>query len=156
MRFSSFVPLWAIAAIGVFAGPPGAVAQDVITFADPDVVLNVAKGYGAANLDKDSDGNPMVSGRLEGVKYSIFFYSCNEGANCRSMQFSTGYTDPFTAAKANEWNYKFRWIKAYESNGSNFRMDVDFKGGITRENLDAQFETWNSLISEIKTFVTGQ
>jgi hypothetical protein len=154
MRFSSVLCLPVLATAAGLAGPLAASAQDLITFADPEVVLNVAKGYGAANLDKDSDGNPMVSGRLEGVKYSIYFYSCQDGKNCRSMQFSTGYSDPFTAAKANEWNYKFRWIKAYESNGSNFRMDVDFKGGISRENLDAQFETWDSLITEIRDFVT--
>src|SRR5262245_40403120 len=70
----------------------------LLTFADPDVILDVAKGYGSANLQKDGDGNPQIAGRIEGVKYSVLFYGCSNGANCRSIQFSTGYTDPFTPA----------------------------------------------------------
>jgi hypothetical protein len=130
--------------------------SDLITFADPDVILDIAKGYGSANLEKDSDGNPQIAGRLEGVKYWVYFYGCTNGANCRSIQFSTGYTDPFTAAKANEWNYQYRYVKAYESKGSNFRMDVDFQGGISHDNLDAQFDTWSGFIPTIKDFVSGK
>jgi hypothetical protein len=157
MRVSSIFPLTIIGAAVCLAAPMAAKAQDqLVTFADPELILDIAKGYGAANLDKDSDGNPMISGRLQSVKYSIYFYSCENGANCRSIQFSTGYTDPFTIEKANEWNTKYRWVKSYESDGSNFRMDVDFKGGISRDNVDAQFETWDSLITTIKEFVAGQ
>jgi hypothetical protein len=157
MRISS---LSLLALAGMAAGLAAPIAaradQTLITIADPDVVLDVAKGYGSANMDKDEDGNPKISGRLEGVKYVIYFYGCDKGASCRSIQFSTGYTDPFTADKANEWNTKYRWVKAYESDGSNFRMDVDFKGGITRDNLDANFETWDQFIDTIKDFVAGK
>ena len=156
MRYPSvFLHLAAIA--GYLAATDAAGAQELITTADPAVVLEVAKGYGSATLDTDSDGNPMISGRMETVKYSVFFYSCVSGKDCRSIQFSTGYTDPYTIEKANEWNTKYRWIKSYESDhASNFRMDVDFKGGITRAYLDAQFETWNSLIVDIREFVAKQ
>ena len=130
---------------------------NLLTFADPGEVLNIAKGYGAANLEKNEQGDPLISGRLDGVKYSVLFYSCESGANCRSIQFSTGYTDPFSAEKANAWNRDYRWVKAYEVDGaSSFRMDVDFQGGITRESLDAQFETWNSFIPTIRDFVAGK
>jgi len=138
------------------ADQPPAGDGNLLTFADPDVILDVAKGYGSANLEKDSDGNPQIAGRLEGVKYWVYFYGCTNGANCRSVQFSTGYTDPFTAAKANEWNYQYRYVKAYESKGSNFRMDVDFQGGISRNNLDAQFDTWSGFIPTIKDFISGK
>src|SRR5262245_52558785 len=153
MRVSSLSLLVFIGAAGLAAPIAATADEQLITLADPNIVLDIAKGYGSANLDKDSDGNPMVSGRLQSVKYSIYFYGCEKGENCRSIQFSTGYTDAFTADKANEWNTKYRWVKAYESEGSNFRMDFDFKGGVTRGNLDAQFETWDSLITTIKEFV---
>jgi len=100
---------------------------------------------------------PDDIGTDAGGEYSVFFYSCVSGKDCRSIQFSTGYTDPYTIEKANEWNTKYRWIKSYESDHtSNFRMDVDFKGGITRAYLDTQFETWNSLIVDIRDFVAKQ
>lgn len=128
-------------------------SQDIVKIADPDIVLDVAKGFGSATLEKDSAGDPMISGRLQGVKYSVWFYGCKEAKNCRSIQLSTGYTDDFSIEKANEWNTKFRWIKAYAGDGSNFKMDVDFYGGVTREFIEAQFSTWDSLITDIKDFV---
>jgi len=61
--------------------------------------------------------------------------------------------DAFMADQANEWNKKYRRIKAYSGDGSNFKMDVSFIGGITKANLEEQFSTWDSLTSDIKVFV---
>ena len=133
--------------------PGAALAQDMMSNAEPDFVLELAKGFGSAALEKDSGGDPMVSGRMQGLKYVIFFYGCKEGSNCRSIQFSAGYTDPFTTEKANEWNAKYRWIRASSKEGSNFKMDIDFAGGVTREHIEAQFATWESFITDIKDFV---
>jgi hypothetical protein len=135
------------------AGPVVAQAQDLLTLADPDVVLGVAKGFGSAEMDQDNGGDPMISGRIQGLKYVVYFYGCKEAKDCRSIQFSTGYTDAWTGEKANEFNKKFRWVKAYESDGSNFKMDVDFKGGVTKQFLEEQFVTWDSFIQDIKDSV---
>ena len=70
----------------------------------------------------------------------IYFYGCENHEKCKSLQFSSGYTDAFTAEQANDWNKKYRWIKAYSGDGSNFKMDVSFIGGITKDNLEQQFE----------------
>ncbi|QPC94147.1 YbjN domain-containing protein [Mesorhizobium sp. INR15] len=129
---------------------------EVLKILDPTVIVDLAKGYGSAKLDKDDSGDPMVSGRLEGVKYVIYFYGCDNHEKCKSLQFSAGYTDAFTAEQANEWNKKYRWIKAYSGEGSNFKMDVSFVGGITRANLEEQFSTWDSLMSDIKSFVNAK
>ncbi|TPM35058.1 YbjN domain-containing protein [Mesorhizobium sp. B2-3-4] len=126
---------------------------EIITAPDPAAIVELAKGYGSAKLDKDDGGDPMVSGRLQGMKYVIYFYGCENHEKCKSMQFSSGYTDPFTAEQANEWNKKYRWVKAFSGDGSNFKMDVSFAGGITKANLDAQFSNWDSMTSNIKEFI---
>jgi hypothetical protein len=126
---------------------------EVLKTLDPSTILDLAKGYGSAKLEKDDGGDPMVSGRLQGMKYVIYFYGCDNHEKCKSLQFSSGYTDAFTADQANEWNKKYRWIKAYSGDGSNFKMDVSFLGGITKANLEEQFSTWDSLASDIKDFV---
>jgi hypothetical protein len=90
---------------------------------------------------------------LQGLKYAVYFYGCKEAMNCSSIQFFAGYTDPFTIEKANEWNKTYRWVRAYEGEGSNFKMDVDFAGGITRDHLEEVFVTWETLASKIKDFV---
>lgn len=130
-----------------------ALSEDVLLHPDPDLILEVAKGFGSAELTEDSSGDPMIRGRMQGLKYVVFFYGCKNGANCRSIQFSAGYTDDFAVERANEWNLKYRWIRAYAKEGSNFKMDVDFAGGITKANVEAQFATWESFVGDIKDFV---
>lgn len=130
-----------------------ALSEDVLLHPQPDLILDVAKGFGSAELTEDSSGDPMIRGRMQGLKYVVFFYGCKDGANCRSIQFSAGYTDDFAVERANEWNLKYRWIRAYAKEGSNFKMDVDFAGGITKANVEAQFATWESFVGDIKDFV---
>jgi hypothetical protein len=126
---------------------------EIITAPDPAAILEIAKGYGSAKLDKDDGGDPMVSGRLEGMKYVIYFYGCENHEKCKSIQFSSGYTDAFTAEQANAWNKKYRWVKAFSGDGSNFKMDVSFIGGITKANLEEQFSNWDSMTTNIKDFI---
>ncbi|TPI38600.1 YbjN domain-containing protein [Mesorhizobium sp. B3-1-9] len=129
---------------------------EILQTPDPAAILDIAKGFGSARMDKDDNGDPMLSGRIDGVKYVIYFYGCEDHENCKSLQFSTGYTDPLTADQANVWNAKYRWVKAYAGDGSNFRMDVSFAGGITRANLEEQFSNWNAMAANIKDFVNGK
>ncbi|MEO5755868.1 MAG: YbjN domain-containing protein [Mesorhizobium sp.] len=129
---------------------------EVLKTLDPAAIVDLAKGYGSAKLDKDDSGDPMVSGRLEGVKYVIYFYGCDNHEMCKSLQFSAGYTDAFTPEQANEWNKKYRWVKAYSGEGSNFKMDVSFIGGITKANLEEQFSNWDSMITNIKDFINAK
>lgn len=135
-----------------------ALAEDVEILQQPDpvAILDIAKGLGSARMEKDDNGDPMLSGRMEGVKYVIYFYGCEDHENCKSLQFSTGYTDPLTADQANAWNRKYRWVKAYAGDGSNFKMDVSFEGGITRANLEEQFSNWDSMVGNIKDFLNDK
>ena len=129
---------------------------EILQQPEPATILEIAKGFGSARMGKDDNGDPMIAGRIEGVKYLIYFYGCEDHANCKSLQFSTGYTDPLTADQANAWNSKYRWVKAYSGDGSNFKMDVSFAGGITRANLEEQFSNWDSMSNNIKDFVNGK
>jgi len=142
-----------------FAGAASATrAEDaeILQKPDPAAILDIAKGFGSARMDRDDNGDPMISGRIEGVKYVIYFYGCENHDNCKSLQFSAGYTDPLTADQANAWNRKYRWVKAYSGDGSTFKMDVSFAGGITRANLEEQFSNWDSMSNTIKDFLNGQ
>ncbi|WP_181170324.1 MULTISPECIES: YbjN domain-containing protein [unclassified Mesorhizobium] len=129
---------------------------EILQTPDPAAILDIANGFGSARMYKDDNGDPMLSGRIEGVKYVIYFYGCEDHENCKSLQFSTGYTDPLTADQANAWNAKYRWVKAYAGDGSNFKMDVSFAGGITRANLEEQFSNWNTMADNIKGFLSGE
>jgi hypothetical protein len=155
MRASSTVFITGVALAGAVST---ARAEDAEILQKPDAVaiLDIAKGFGSARMGKDDNGDPMISGRIEGVKYVIYFYGCENHANCKSLQFSTGYTDPLSAEQANAWNKKYRWVKAYSGDGSTFKMDVSFAGGITRANLEEQFSNWEAMAGNIKDFINDQ
>ncbi|CDX42079.1 conserved exported hypothetical protein [Mesorhizobium sp. SOD10] len=146
-----------IAGLALVAAVPAARAEDaeILQKPEPAAILDIAKGFGSAKMDRDDNGDPMISGRIEGVKYVIYFYGCENHENCKSLQFSTGYTNPLTAEQANTWNAKYRWVKAYSGDGSNFKMDVSFTGGITKANLEEQFSNWDALAGNIKGFLSG-
>ena len=147
-----------ITGLALLAAVSAARAEDdeILQKPEPAAILDIAKGYGSARMDKDDNGDPMISGRIEGVKYVIYFYGCENHENCKSLQFSTGYSDPLTADQANAWNAKYRWVKAYSGDGSTFKMDVSFAGGITRANLEEQFSNWNAMAGNIKDFINGK
>jgi len=151
---SAFASL-VVAGLSGLGAAGAALAEDVIAIADPEIVLEVAKGFGSAELDKDKQGDPVVNGRDQGVKYTIYFYGCTDGASCRSIQFYAVYEDKLGAEKTNEWNVKYRWIKAFADDGTIFSMDVDFKGGITRANLEEYFTTWDNAMFNVRTFISG-
>lgn len=129
--------------------------DQVLTGADPNYILELAKSYGAAAMDHDADGTPYIMARARGMRYTIYFSSCENGTNCRSIQLISDNIYPFSADRANEWNKNNRWITAYEDNGSNFRMDIDFRG-ITKDHVINQFETWSAYIPTIKEFLTTE
>ncbi|WP_181178129.1 YbjN domain-containing protein [Mesorhizobium sp. B4-1-3] len=129
--------------------------DEILQKPEPAAILDIAKGFGSAKMGKDDNGDPMISGRIEGVRYVIYFYGCEDHENCKSLQFSTGYTDPLTAEQANAWNARYRWVKAYSGDGSNFKMDVSFAGGITKANLQEQFSNWDAMTGNIKNFLSG-
>ncbi len=142
------------AMLAAAAMPTFAFAEDdIYETADPDMVVEVAKQFGSAELEKDDSGDPMVTGRLSGIRYIILFYDCVDATDCKSVQFQTRYTDTFTVEQANEWNKKFRWVKAVAGDGLTFTMDLSFIGGITQHYFEERFGLWNSLIADIKDFV---
>lgn len=87
-----------------------AAAQVIVDATDPDVVLNVATGYGSAQMGEDGSGDPQITGRAEGHRYVIYFYGCTDNADCDSLTFWAGWTDmDVPLERINEWNAIKRW-----------------------------------------------
>ena len=91
-------------------------------------------------LDKDDDGEPRLTLKVDGYEWSIYFYSCAPGANetrpCMSYQFYSGYTPvkPVPLATINKWNTDKRYARAYNyiqrdgKTSSRIEMDVVSEG----------------------------
>lgn len=140
-------------ALLVSAGVTAAVGQELLTAGDTGKVLDIAKGFGSAELEKDSDGDPKISGRMEGIKYVVLFYGCTDGKDCQTIQFYAGWkTDDgdVTIDELNAWNRDNRFSKAYIDGDGDpaIEMDVSLERGVSSGNLDEWFSWW-------KTSVTG-
>lgn len=47
----------------------GAMADsDIITASDQEKILEIAKGFGSAELSSTSKGTPLIQGRMDGIK----------------------------------------------------------------------------------------
>lgn len=142
----ALLALFAIGSMPVLAD-----TAEVYTTADPALVREVARGYGSAELEKDKVGDPTVKGKTEGLGYRVYFYSCTDGKDCKSIQFQAGFDmKRMSLDKVNSWNTQKRYLKAEldEEDDPIVRYDYTFNGGVTRNNLDEVFELFTSLLKD--------
>lgn len=117
----------------------------IVDATNPEVIVELARGFGSANLEVDSEGDPMIVGRINGTLYVIYFYGCEEGQSCREIQFAAAWADAeMDKDGVNLWNEETRYGKAY----------IDFEGdpvleftvnlfeGVTRANLEDTIDWW--------------
>jgi hypothetical protein len=120
----------------------------------PDEILNVAKGFGSAELDKDNTGDPKITGMISGVRYGIFFYGCSDGSRCKSLQFVSGWKTgkKIPLERINQWNKEKRYGKAYldgdDDPGIDFAVEIEY--GMSRRNLEECFRDWEMVLNEFK------
>ena len=124
----------------------------LVTAEDPDVIVAMAKGYGSAILDKDRDGDPKISCRMDGKAYTIFFYGCSNGKNCTSIQLWASWDKKLEYNDVNAWNKKTRYTRAYIDEDGDFTLELDImlRSGITEKSLDQYFGIWQSRIKAFK------
>jgi hypothetical protein len=120
----------------------------IVSAKDPNAILSIAKGYGSAKLERDSRNDPMIVGRIDGVKYVILFYGCNKGENCDDIQFVAGWEGGKVSLKdMNRWNSDKRYGKAFIDSEGDPRL-------IMSVNLDDSFNWWSKALKGfVKDFI---
>ncbi len=125
-------------------------SQDMIDYADPQRILEVAKGFGSASLTEDTEGYPFITGRMDGLRYRILFYACEGTANCDVIQFRASWANPgLSVAEVNAWNASKLFGKAYLADDGDLFVEyvTSLAYGVTARNLDDAFE-WFSIVLE--------
>lgn len=125
---------------------------------DPYEIVNIARGYGSATLGTDNVGDPKITGRIDGVKYSIYFMGCSNNTNCDSIQFSAGWS--MSAAKRpslntiNTWNAKKRFGKAYLDSDGDPRIEIDLPlSEVSVSYLERYFGWWQVALRYFKEYI---
>ncbi|TYL49415.1 YbjN domain-containing protein [Marinomonas sp. IMCC 4694] len=133
-------------------------AETLVSAKDPDSILNIARGFGYAQLETDSQGDPKISGRIDGVRYGIYFYGCNGGANCNDVQFATGWSgENVSLDDINEWNRTQRYGKAYLDGDGDPRLElvVNTAYGVTAKNFGDTLDWWSKVMKKFNQSVLG-
>ncbi|HEY0032145.1 MAG TPA: YbjN domain-containing protein [Devosia sp.] len=131
-------------------------AQATITGADTEEVLNAARGYGSATLTKQTNGDPQITGKINGISYQVYFRNCTDNANCEDLNFYLGFLDlKPTLEVINDWNLNKRFSRAYldPDKDACVEMDLDLVKGVSPEYLDSQFSLWNQILTQFAAHV---
>lgn len=127
-----------------------------ISASDPKQILEMAKGYGSADLEKDGSGDPLITGRMNGSKYGIYFYNCNNGSSCKDIQFAAAFTKKgISLSEINTWNQNKRFGRAYidKDGDPRIEMDIPMRHGIEKKTLDDAFDTWTVVIKSFRQHI---
>jgi hypothetical protein len=144
MRFILFI-------IMAFAAMP-AVAQSVDA-GSPWRLSELIREEGyKATIESDSNGNPVIRSAADGLNFSIYFYSCRNGQDCKSVQFSSGFRmrDPLSVAAVNDWNGRKRYTRAWRDDDGNafLRMDLNLIGGVSEQSFRESVKVWTILLRD--------
>jgi len=130
--------------------------QTLLTGVDTGEILNAARGYGSATLTTQNNGDPQITGKIEGITYQVYFRNCTNNTNCEDLNFYLGFLDiKPTLESINEWNSTKRFSRAYvdQDKDACVEMDIDLVQGVTAEYLDSQFALWNMVVTQFAEYV---
>jgi len=147
--------LGGILAMGL-AAPALAAGSDLIDGSNVDEILELAKGYGDASLETQSNGDPKIKGEMDDVSYSIYFMNCTDNKDCEDLNFYAGFLDLKPKQEdINSWNRDKRFGKAYiDSDGDAVvEMDLNLEHGISTDNLKADIDVWQLVLGEYTDYI---
>jgi hypothetical protein len=147
---------------GLISFSGSASAQDecptgLICASKPETVVGGVQDAGfRAKLGKDSAGDPMIDSEASGYTFQIYFYDCEKGKDCRSLQFVADFEadDGNTPEYANAWNVKHRFIQASVNEKElQLAYDITTAGGLNKANFADVLETWSTMLGKFAVFV---
>jgi len=131
---------------------------DLITAKNPQAVLDLVKGYGNGELTTTKNGNPMISGKMDGSIFHVYFYGCKNGKDCTDILFLACWAkSEITLGDVNQWNRRKRFGKAFlnEDNHPCLKLTTNLAYGVSKENLDDTIDWWATALKEFKRSVVS-
>jgi hypothetical protein len=127
-------------------------AQGTIDARNPARIVEIARGFGSAELEKETGGDPRITGRINGVRYIVRFMGCKEARNCTHIIFRAGWNNvKATFEEVNRFNSEkvFGVVYIDKDGDVNVDMSVNLAGGVTRKNLDDSFDWWRLVLRDV-------
>ncbi|WP_051202195.1 YbjN domain-containing protein [Ferrimonas senticii] len=124
---------------------PSLAAESLVDASDPDNLLSMMQVHGDAVIDRDGVGDPLIIGSYQGAIYTVSFYGCEAGQNCRDLIFNAAWQNPGMDMRAiNRWNSNSRYGKAFfdDEGDPTIEMAVNLHLGVSRSNFADTIEWW--------------
>lgn len=153
MTYSSLTKIACLSVVATCLSAFPSYADQLISGSKPSDILDVAKGFGSAELTKDSEGDPKIVGRIDGTKYAVYFYGCSNGANCTNVVFTSSWSGySVSLDDVNKWNMTKKFGRAFldSDRDPNIDMAVNLRSGVTKGNLEATFSWWQTAVKEFR------
>ncbi|MGL4309030.1 MAG: YbjN domain-containing protein [Paracoccaceae bacterium] len=147
-----------LATLAVLLGALPAMAEN-LTAGDPQSIVEVMQSEGyVAKLTTDDLGDPKIESRISDTTYSVYFYGCERGKDCASIQFSAGYDidGNLDFEKANGWLRDNRYARVIvDDEGDPFlRMDVlMYPDGIGVATFIEYLDLWRILVEDFEPVI---
>lgn len=138
---------------------PSLVSAEMLVATDPDTLVEFFVEEGAdVERTVDNAGDPKLKIEYYGSDFVLYFYDCNDNADCKSIQFFSGYKTEGSVrkSKVNEWNADNRFARAYISESGSARIEHDLylgKNGIDADDFAALVSKWTSAEGEFEDFI---
>jgi len=93
------------AVLGAATPAAQAAGPGLVDATDPEALRAIAERFGAARLDVDDYGDPIILGMMRGTYYAVEFYGCDNGRSCRELLFRAWFeTRELTELEMAGWN----------------------------------------------------
>lgn len=145
---------WLAASPALAAIPTGPLPEGGVTRKEVADWL-IAKGY-TAEVKDDGSGNMVVSSKIKGVSYDIYFLSCEE-ERCGSIQYAAGWSDAedVTLDKLNTWTTTKRYLRVYKNKGGSVwaEYDIDIAPGGSWEQMGQGLKRFKQIIEDFQEYM---
>lgn len=126
----------------------------------PEKIAGILQDLGfRAKLETTSNDTPRIESSTNGKFFYIYFVGCNEGKNCKAINFSTYwiFEKKVPIESVNAWNLEKFVGKAFlDKDGDvflQFFVNLDM-GGVDRENFEDTIEWWQLALGQFSKFIT--
>lgn len=145
---------YTLAALALLA--PSAVGAQSLDPANPNQIARALQDMGfRAEMDPYNSGRPRIRSSIEGISFSLAFYSCrNDHTDCGSLLFVKGYdmSKGLSYTVANKWNADRLIGRVYLDDENDPFIDyfVDAEFGITRGTFEDVVEGWGRALVDFE------
>ena len=152
------LPLAAMAQTEAPDPEPPAAAEPRLGAGSPEAVAAALQALGyRALLTTDDYGDPKIVSGASGAMFEIWFYGCEEAADCKDLQFYGGFDTEraFTAEEMNDWNLDQLVGQAYVDENGHPRISLALPGAtdLTPAAFERMVMRWDAAFGTFVNFV---